>query len=176
MLQYLQHSVMNHLVWSYCKLLRNLPFKGWKTFELFCLAKLKAKKIPITPRWKSLRMICDCLKYSVKPRSLRSKNEVKLNFCALHELHPRSQVLLPTVSNSKPTKLCQPEHVIAHKRLISPHVQSMNNSEFLSWRNGSFIFLEVLCFPAFKGGWSYFGPDIINYVFYSRWKGIIRTV
>ena len=27
-----------------------------------------------------------------------------------------------------------------------------------------------------KGCWPYFGPDIIHYVFYSRWKGIIRTV
>ena len=27
-----------------------------------------------------------------------------------------------------------------------------------------------------KGCWPYFGPDIFHYVFYSKWKGIIRAV
>ena len=36
---------------------------------------------------------------------------------------------------------------------------------------------NICChYPSFKGCWPYVGPDIINYVFYSRWKGIIRTV
>ena len=38
------------------------------------------------------------------------------------------------------------------------------------------VYLYNLCVIKLKGCWPYFGPDIIYNVFYSRWKGIIRTV
>ena len=51
-------------------------------------------------------------------------------------------------------------------------VQKFKNAHLFIW------FWKTLYIPSeqLKGCWPYFGPDIINYVFYSRWKGIIRAV